>query len=105
MVGEEVVRSRNVYLQTKINSMAILIREYKESIDKCDTAGISSAATSLGEIGETLKIEIGEMLKGGKQYLTSKQVAEIEGLKRAHNIQFQRLNIGRVCECHPNIKN
>ena len=98
MVGEA-VNSQNVYLQTKINNMAATTREYRESIDKCDTARISSAATSLGEIGEMLKIEIGEMLKNDKQYLTKKQVAEIEGLKREHDIQFQRLNIGRVCEC------
>jgi len=93
MVEEEVARFKHSYLQMKIDRMSILTKEYKESIDKCDPAGISSAAVLLGELGEVLKNE--------KQYLTSNQEEEIDNLKREYAIQFQRLNIHKVCECKP----
>ena len=91
MVEEEVVRFKHAYLQMKIFKMKTFIKEYKKSIDECDPARISSAAIFIGELGE--------MLKNEKQYLAKKQEDEIDDLKREYAIQFQRLNIGKVCEC------
>ena len=91
MVAEEVVKFRQSYLQEKIDEMTIQTKEYEGSINKCDHAGISSAAISLGELGE--------ILNGEKQYLTRNQEDEIDDLKREYAIQFRRLNIYRECEC------
>ena len=96
MVEEEVVRFKHAYLQMKIDKMATLTKEYKESIDKCDPAGISSAAIIIGELGEKLQND--------KQYLSRKQEDEIDDLQREYAIQFQRLNIGKVCECKPKVR-
>lgn len=96
MVEEEVIRFKYSYLQMKIDKMTTLTKEYKESIDKCDPAGISSVARSLGELEEILKNE--------KQYLTRKQEDDVDDLKREYAIQFQRLNIHKVCECKPKIR-
>lgn len=91
MVEEEVIRFKRAYLQMKIYKMKTFVKEYKKSVDKCDPAGISSVATFVGELGE--------MLKNEKQYLERKQEDEIDDLKREYATQFQRLNIGKVCEC------
>jgi len=93
MVEEEVARFKQAYLQKKIDKMTSLTKSYKESIDKCYPAGISSDSMSLGELRE--------MLSGEKQYLTNRQEEEIDNLKREYAIQFQRLNIHRFCECKP----
>ena len=77
--------------------MTTLTKEYEESINECDPAGISSAAISLGELGE--------ILNGEKQYLTRNQEDEIDDLKREYAIQFRRLNIYRDCKCKPKAKN
>ncbi len=97
MVSEEEVRKMQPYLQIKIDSMRDLTKGYKESIDKCDPARISSHAMSLGILRKDLEDR-------GK-YLTRKQEEEIDNLKREYSIQFQRLNIEKVCECKPKVKN
>lgn len=97
MVNEEVAKFKLAYLQKKIDNMTTLTKEYEESINKCDPAGISSAAISLGELGE--------MLKSEERYLTRHQEDEIDDLKREYAIQFRRLNIYRDCECKPKVKN
>lgn len=96
MAEEEVVRFKQSYLQKKIDRMTTQTKEYEESINKCDPAGISSAAMFIGELGE--------ILKGEKQYLTRNQEDEIDDLKREYAIQFRRLNIYRECECKPKAK-
>lgn len=45
------------------------------------------------------------MLKHEKKYLDRKQEEQIDDLMREYAIQFQRLNIGKVCECKPKVKN
>lgn len=96
MVEEEVIRFKHAYLQMKIDKMKTFTEEYKKSIDKCNPAGISSAALFIGELGEKLKNE--------KEYLTGKQEDEIDNLNREYAIQFQRLNIDRV-NVYPKLKN
>jgi flagellar biosynthesis chaperone FliJ len=96
MVEEEVIRFKQAYLQTKIENMKDYVREYADSIDKCDPTGISSAATFIGELGEFLKHE--------KQYMQRIQEEEIDDLKREYVKQFQRLNIYKVCECKQKTK-
>lgn len=91
MVEEEVIRFKRAYLQMKIDNMNNYVKEYKESVDKCNPAEISSAAMSIGKLGELLKNE--------KQYLSMIQENEIDNLDREYANQFQRLNIGKVCEC------
>jgi hypothetical protein len=96
MVSEEEVRKMQPYLQTKIDSMKNLTKEYKKSIDECNPASISSDAISIGILRENLE--------NNKKYLTANQYEEIENLKREYALQFQRLNIEKVCECKPKIK-
>ena len=96
MVEEEVVRFKQAYLQNKIDNMKNYVNEYKESVDKCNPAGISSAAIFIGELGEFLKSE--------KQYLNRTQDDEIDNLKREYATKFQTLNIGKVCECKQKAK-
>jgi len=96
MVETEVAAFKLAYLQKKIDRMATLTKEYEDSINKCNPAGISSAAIFLGELGEFLKSE--------KQYLTRNQEDKIDDLKREYASQFQKLNIYRVCECKPKVK-
>lgn len=96
MVEEEVIKFKQSYLQMKIDNMKTFIKEYKKSIDDCHPAGISSAAIFIGELGELLKNE--------KQYLSRNQEEDIDNLKREYSIQFQRLNIDKVCECRPKVK-
>lgn len=96
MVEAEVAAFKLAYLQKKIDRMATLTKEYEDSINKCNPAGISSAAIFLGELGELLKTE--------QRYLTRKQEEEIDDLKREYALQFQRLNIYKVCECKPKAK-
>jgi len=91
MVEEEVIKFKYAYLQTKIDKLTTLLKEYKKSIEECNPAGISSAALFIGELGE--------MFKNEKQYLTRKQEDDIDNLQREYAIQFQKLNIYRVCEC------
>ncbi len=80
----------------KIDSMKNLTKEYKKSIDECNPAGISSDAISIGILRENLE--------NNKKYLTTNQYEEIENLKREYAIQFQRLNIEKICECTSKIK-
>lgn len=96
MVSEEEVRKMQPYLQIKIDSMRDLTKEYQKNIDKCDPAGISSTAISLGILRENLE--------NNKRYLTRKQEEEIDNLKREYAIQFRRLNIEKVCECKSKAK-
>ncbi len=96
MVEDEVIRFKTAYLQTKIDTMRNFTEEYKKSIDKCDPAGISSAAIFIGELGEILKNE--------NKYLSNRQEEEIDSLKREYALQFQRLNISKVCECKQRTK-
>ena len=97
MLSEEEIRKLQPYLQIKIDSMRDLTKGYKESIDKCDPARISSHVMSLGILRENLE--------HNKRYLTKKQENEIDNLKREYSIQFQILNIEKPCECKPKIKN
>lgn len=96
MLSEEEIRKLQPYLQIKIDSMRDLTKGYKESIDKCDPAKISSHAMSLGILRENLEHR--------KQYLTKKQDDEIYNLKEEYSIQFQRLYTEKVCECKPRVK-
>ena len=96
MVSEEEVRKMRPYLQIKIDSIRNLTKEYQKSIDECNPAGISSTAISLGILRENLE--------NNKQYLTRKQEDDIDILKRDYSIQFQRLNIEKICECQPKAK-
>jgi hypothetical protein len=96
MVEEEVIRFKHAYLQMKIDSMDNYVKEYKKSVDKCNPAGISLAAMSIGELRELLKNE--------KHYLSMIQENEIDDLDREYANQFQRLNIGRFCECKQKAK-
>jgi hypothetical protein len=91
MIEEEVIRFKRAYLQMKIDSMNDYIKKYKRSVDKCDPAGISSAAMSIG------KLEY--LLTNDKQYLSMLQENEIDDLDREFADQFQRLSAGKVCEC------
>lgn len=91
MLSEEEIRKLQPYLQVKIDSMKNLTKGYKESIDKCDPAGISSHAISLGILRENLE--------NNKRYLTKKQENEIDDIKREYSIQFQMLNMEKPCEC------
>jgi endo-alpha-1,4-polygalactosaminidase (GH114 family) len=91
MVEEEVIRFKHAYLQMKIDNMDNYVKEYKKSVDKCNPAGISLAAASIGELRELLKNE--------KQYLSIIQENEIDNLDREFANQFQRLGMGKVCEC------
>ena len=97
MLSEEEIRKLQPYLQIKIDSMRDLTKGYKESIDKCDPARISSHVMSLGILRENLE--------HNKRYLTKKQENEIDNLKREYSIQFQILNIEKPCECKPKVKN
>lgn len=54
MLSEEEIRKLQPYLQIKIDSMRDLTKGYKESIDKCDPAGISSHAMSLGILRDAI---------------------------------------------------
>jgi hypothetical protein len=96
MVEEEVIRFKQAYLQNKIDNMRNYVKEYEKSVDKCNPAGISSAAIFIGELGEFLKSE--------KQYLNRKQEDEIDDLKREYAIKFQKLNLNNICECKPKAK-
>lgn len=97
MLTEEEIRKLQPYLQIKIDSMRDLTKGYKEAIDKCDPARISSHSMSLGILRENLE--------HNKRYLTKKQEKEIEDLKREYSIHFEILNTGKPCECMPKIKN
>lgn len=96
MLSEEEIRKLRPYLQVKIDSMKNLTKGYKESIDKCDPAGISSHAISLGILRENIE--------HNKRYLTKKQEKEIDDIKREYSIQFQILNMEKPCECVPKTK-
>lgn len=96
MVEEEVIKFKRAYLQMKIDNMKTFVKEYKKFIDECHPAGISSDARFIGELEEMLKHE--------KKYLDRKQEEQIDDLMREYAIQFQRLNIGKVCECKQKTK-
>jgi HKD family nuclease len=96
MLSEEEIRKLQPYLQTKIDSMRDLTKGYKEYIDKCDPAKISSHAMSLGILRENLE--------HNKSYLTKKQEKEIDDLKREYSILFQMLSTEKPCECIPKTK-
>ena len=96
MLSEEEIRKLRPYLQVKIDSMKNLTKGYKESIDKCDPAGISSHAISLGILRENLE--------HNKPYLTKKQEKEIDDIRREYSVQFQILNMEKPCECVPKTK-
>lgn len=96
MLSEEEIIKLRPYLQVKIDSMKNLTKGYKESIDKCDPARISSHAMSLGILRENLE--------HNKRYLTKKQEEEIDNVKREYSILFQMLNMEKPCECVPKIK-
>jgi uncharacterized protein YjaG (DUF416 family) len=91
MLSEEEIRKLQPYLQIKIDSMRDLTIGYKESIDKCDPAKISSHAISIGILRENLE--------NNKHYLTKKQENEIDEIKREYSIQFQILDVDKPCEC------
>lgn len=76
MLSEEEIRKLQPYLQIKIDSMIDLTKGYKESIDKCDPAGISSHTISLGILRENLE--------NNKRYITKKQEKEIDDMKREY---------------------
>lgn len=96
MLSEEEIRKLQPYLQVKIDSMKNLTKGYKESIDKCDPAGISSHVMSLGILRENLE--------HNKLYLTKKQEKEIDDIRREYSVQFQMLNMEKPCECTPKTK-
>lgn len=91
MVEEEVIRFKRAYLQMKIDSMNDYIKKYKRSVGNCNPAGISSAAMSIGKLGE--------LLANDKQYLSTLQENEIDDLDREFANQLQRLSTGEICEC------
>ncbi len=96
MAEQDVINFKRAYLHMKINNMKRYVASYKESINTCDPVGISSSATSIGELREKLRND--------KQYLNDSQEKEIDSLEREHAIQFQRLNLDKVCECKPRPK-
>lgn len=96
MVEEEVIRFKEPYLQMKIDSLRNYTKEFKEAIDQCRPAGLASEAMSIGILTKFLESE--------NQYLTRKQYDEIDNLKRDYALQFQRLTIGKACECKPKAK-
>jgi hypothetical protein len=93
---EEARRFKEVYLQKKIDSLRAFTKDYKQAIDECSPAGISSESMSIGILRT--------FLEGESKYLTRVQEEEIDNLKREYAIQFQRLTIGKVCECHSKVK-
>lgn len=96
MVEEEVIRFKEQYLQMKINSLRSYTKEFKEAIDQCRPARLASEAMSIGILRTFLESE--------NQYITRSQYEEIDNLKREYALQFQRLAIGKACECKPKIK-
>lgn len=96
MTEQEVINFKRAYIHMKINNMKRYVALYKESINTCDPVGISSSATSIGDLREKLRND--------KQYLNDEQEEEIDGLEREYAIQFQRLNLDKVCECKPRAK-
>lgn len=93
---EEVRRFKEAYLQKKINSLKAFTKDYKQAIDECRPAGISSESMSIGILRTSLE--------GESKYLTRNQEEDIDNLKREYAIQFQRLTIGKECECKSRIK-
>lgn len=93
---EEVRRFKEAYLQKKIDSLKAFTKDYKEAIDECRPAGIASEAMSIGILRT--------FLEGESKYLTRSQEEDIDNLKREYAMQFQRLAIGKDCECHPKVK-
>lgn len=83
-------------MQKKIDYLKVLTEDYKRVVDECDPAGISSNSFMIAH-QESL-------LEKYKDHFTIRQEEEIDDLKRQYVTQFQRLNIGKVCECKPKIK-
>lgn len=96
MLEKEVSQFKEVYLQKKIDNLRNYTKEFKEAIDSCRPAGFASEAMSIGILTKFLESE--------NKYLTRKQYEEIDNLKREYAIQFQRLAIGKACECKPKVK-
>ncbi len=93
---QQLATFKQSYLQMKIDNMTTYTKEYIKSIDECDPAGISSSAYFIGELREKLHSE--------KQYLSRKQEEDLDNLEREYAVQFQRLNIHKVCECKQKAK-
>jgi hypothetical protein len=96
MVGREVSEFKEVYLQKKIDNLRNYTKEFKEAIDQCRPVGLASEAMSIGILTKFLESE--------SKYLTRRQGEEIDNLKREYALQFQRLAIGKACECKPKAK-
>lgn len=92
----EVAEFKEVYLQKKIDSLRRYTEEFKEAIDQCRPAGLASEAMSIGILRT--------FLEGESKYLTRGQEEQIDNLKRDYALQFQRLTIGKACECKPKVK-
>ena len=96
MLEKEVTQFKEVYLQKKIDNLRSYTKEFKEAIDQCRPAGLASEAMSIGILRT--------FLEGESKYLTRNQEEEIDNLKRDYALQFQRLAIGKACECKPKAK-
>lgn len=96
MLEKEVSQFKEVYLQKKIDNLRTYTNEFKEDIDQCRPAGLASEAMSIGILTKFLESE--------SKYLTRSQSEAIDNLKRDYALQFQRLAIGKACECKPKAK-
>ncbi len=96
MLEKEVTQFKEVYLQKKIENLRSYTKEFKEAIDQCRPAGLASEAMSIGILTTFLESE--------SKYLTRSQDEEVDNLKREYAMQFQRLALGKACECKPKAK-
>ncbi len=96
MIEKEVSQFKEVYLQKKIDNLKSYTKEFKEAIDQCRPAGLASEAMSIGILTK--------FIEGESKYLTRSQDEELDNLKREYALQFQRLAIGKACECKPKVK-
>jgi len=96
MIEKEVSQFKEVYLQKKIDNLKSYTKEFKEAIDQCRPAGLASEAMSIGILTKFIESE--------SKYLTRSQDEDLDNLKREYALQFQRLAIGKACECKPKVK-
>lgn len=83
-------------IQKRIDFLRNLNDEYKQSIDRCDPAKISSKAYFIAKSEN--------QLRSLKDHWSLKQADEIDNLETQYIAQFQRLNTHNVCECKPKKK-